>query len=105
MGRWLNNLEGDKKLIEELSGMEYCQFENLIQTFAKGNDSPFGLIDSLWYVISPFDAINYAIDFITPQYLDRLSAIIDKVANDIDLDDKKAATTDSLFWQKHNTKV
>ena len=104
MGRWLNNLEGDKKLIEELSGVEYCQFENLIQTFAKGNDSPLGLIDSLWYVISPFDAINYAIDFITPQYLDRLSAIIDKVANDIDLDDKKAAMTDSLFWQKHNTK-
>lgn len=104
IGRWLNNLEGDKKLIEELSGMGYCQFENLIQTFAKGNDSPFGLIDNLWYVISPFDAINYAIDFITPQYLDRLSVIIDKVANDIDFDDKKAATTDSLFWQKHNTK-
>lgn len=60
--------------------MEYCQFENVIQTFAKGNDSPFGLIDNLWYVISPFDAINYAIDFITPQYLDRLSVIIDKVA-------------------------
>lgn len=79
--------------------MGYCQFENLIQTFAKGNDSPFGLIDNLWYVISPFDAINYAIDFITPQYLDRLSVIIDKVANDIDFDDKKAATTDSLFWQ------
>lgn len=35
IGRWLNNQEGDKKLIEELSGIEYCQFENLIQTFSK----------------------------------------------------------------------
>lgn len=104
MGRWQNNLEGDKILIEELSGMEYCQFENLIQTFAKGNDSPFGLIDSLWYVISPFDAINYAIDFITSQHLDKLSVIIDNVANDIDFDDKKAAMSDSFFWQKHNTR-
>ncbi|MDO4161009.1 MAG: hypothetical protein Q4D41_11175 [Prevotellaceae bacterium] len=104
MGRWLNNLEGDKKLIEELSEMKYCQFQNLIQAFAKGNESPLGLIDSLWYVISPFDAINYTIDYITTQDLDNLSAIIDKVANDFDPDDKKAATADSLFWQKNNTK-
>lgn len=84
--------------------MEYCQFENVIQTFAKGNDSPFGLYDNLWYVISPFDCYKLCNRFYTPQYLDRLSVIIDKVANDIDFDDKKAATTDSLFYQKHNTK-
>lgn len=84
LGRWNDNCAGDKRLLEEISGVKFDELEPLLQVWANLDNSPFQRINSVWCVTSPYDAFLYIKSYLTVQLLDRFEAVLKKSLQDLD---------------------
>ena len=58
-GRWNENVEGDKKLLEELSNTAYAKVGQRLKACLLMNESPLIEIDGSWRVISPYEVSHF----------------------------------------------
>ncbi len=65
-GAWTDGREGDKEMMEALSGMPYSKFSKSIKPLTKVEDSPLIKVGHVWMLKSPLDAW-----FLAAQYLDQ----------------------------------
>jgi hypothetical protein len=75
INRFSENLNGDKEVIEKLSGKssaEYIQFLRILVTL---EDSPVYYIGGVWRLVSPTDTWLYFAKYITQQHLEDFKGI------------------------------
>lgn len=84
LGRWNEKWEGDKKLLEEISGLKGEDLGQILQVWANLDNSPFQRINNVWCVTSPYDAFLYVQNYLTEQLLDRFETVLKKALQDLD---------------------
>jgi len=55
-GTWVESQDGDRRVIEELSGLKYDDYIQQLQQFLSLDDSPLRKIGNVWLLKSPLDA-------------------------------------------------
>ena len=84
LGRWVDNWDGDKEVISELSGIDYEELSSLLLEWLQIDDSPFGYYNHCWYVLSPYDTYLYIKEYITDEYFKRFFNVLKKSLADLD---------------------
>jgi len=68
-GAWSDNKDGDKKILEKLSGMEYVVYRKELKKFTLIDDSPVSCIGTVWTLKSPLDLWYLLAKFIDNDFL------------------------------------
>ena len=84
LGRWVDNWDGDKEVISELSGIDYEELSPLLLEWLHIDNSPFGCYNHCWYVLSPYDTYLYIMEYITDDYFKRFFNVLKKSLADLD---------------------
>lgn len=84
LGRWNDAYEGDRVLLESITGLSKDELTQLLQVWANLDSSPFQHINNVWYVVSPYDAFLYVKGYITDLLLEKYQEVLKKVLSDID---------------------
>ena len=84
LGRWVDALDGDKKLIGELTGEKYEDISPLLLEWLNIDDSPFGYYNHCWYVLSPYDTFLYINEFVTDDCFKRFACVLKETLADLD---------------------
>lgn len=104
-GRWNENVEGDKKLLEELSNTAYAKVGQRLKACLLMNESPLIEIDGSWRVISPYEVVGYTIPLLTTEDKNLLNGAFKKAMSDDDPDAvDKIKCVEFRFWQ-HQQKI
>lgn len=84
LGRWVDTLDGDKKLIGELTGEKYEDISPLLLEWLNIDDGPFGYYNHCWYVLSPYDTFLYINEFVTDDCFKRFACVLKETLADLD---------------------
>ena len=108
VGKWNDNNDEDKKILESLSGMKYRDYELKLRNFLNAEDSPLINIGDIWLVRSPQEAIYYAQEAIN-SLLDEYKNICQKLIQDDDSDIvNRLLKSDSSYFdskQKYSSEI
>lgn len=88
VGKWIDDFEGDRAIMEVLSGMKYDQYEEKLYTHLLEEETPLIHIGNTWRIRSPYESINIIQNRFTPSILD----IFKEVCNSLIIDDDPEAT-------------
>lgn len=88
VGKWIDDVEGDCVILEELSGMKYEQFEAKLYQHLLEEDTPLIHIGKLWRIRSPYEAVGYIQNILTPSILNKVREMCLQLIQD---DDPEAA--------------
>lgn len=100
LGQWNENVPGDLKLIEKLSGKTYSDYSQILQGFRLMPDSPIANVGTVWRLKSPMDAMSYASVYLTDGYLVKLKEICLTLITDDDPDAEEKLNVDEWrMWQ------
>lgn len=100
LGQWNENVLGDLKLVEKLSGKTYADYAKILQRFRLMSDSPIANVGKVWRLKSPMDAISYASVYITDDDLTKLKEICKLLIADDDTEaEDKVASDEWKMWQ------
>ena len=80
---WNANCEGDKDVVETLSGMDYKQYMRTITEWANMEDAPIVIFNSNYYVVSIDDTWDLLYSLITSTDVASLKECLTKVLNEI----------------------
>lgn len=83
-GWWDENKEGDRGIMESLSGMKYQDYALALRKFLKIYDSPLQQIWTVWLLKSPLDAWLVLKDYLTDQQLELFQWAITSVLTNTD---------------------
>ena len=75
VGKWYDSLDGDKQVLESLSGMNYADYETKLQIHLSKEETPLIHIGNMWRVRSPYEVVDYAQCMLTDSYLSKLREI------------------------------
>lgn len=67
INRFSENLDGDKKIIEKLSGKTFDEYVQRLIILVSVEDSPIYYINGVWRLVSPTDAWLYFAKYVTQQ--------------------------------------
>lgn len=98
LGRWSEYSEGDKSLLEELSGIKGDGLESLLNVWVNIDSSPFQRVNQAWYVVSPYDAYLHIKHYITKQVADRFEKVLKTALNDLDPNAKDKLNPDMAIY-------
>lgn len=101
LGQWNENVLGDLKLVEKLSGKTYTDYTTMLQRFRLMPDSPIAHVGTIWRLKSPMDAMSYASVYITNGDLAKLKEICGLLIadDDPDAEEKVIASNEWKMWQ------
>lgn len=100
LGQWNENVLGDLKLVEKLSGKTYADYTKMLQRFRLMPDSPIAHVGTIWRLKSPMDVMSYASVYITDGDLVELKEICRLLIADDDPDAEDKVTSDEWrMWQ------
>ena len=100
LGQWNENVQGDLKLVEKLSGKTYEDYTKMLQRFRLMPDSPIAHVGTIWRLKSPMDVMSYASVYITDGDLVKLKEICRLLIADDDPDaEDKVASNEWRMWQ------
>ena len=100
LGQWNENVLGDLKLVEKLSGKTYTDYTKMLQRFRLMPDSPIAHVGTIWRLKSPMDVMSYASVYITDGDLVELKEICRLLIADDDPDaEEKVASDEWRMWQ------
>lgn len=100
LGQWNENVPGDLKLVEKLSGKTYSNYSQILQGFRLRPDSPIANVGTIWRLKSPMDAMSYASVYLTDGDLVKLKEICLLLINDDDPDAEDKVVSDGWkMWQ------
>lgn len=100
LGRWNETVDGDKKIVEKLSGMQYPDYCRILKKYLLIPDSPISRIGSEWRLKSPYEAMSYASPFLTESDLESIKDISKMLISDDDPDAVDKMNSDELkIWE------
>ena len=100
LGQWNENVPGDLKLVEKLSGKTYSDYSKILQGFRLMPDSPIANVGTVWRLKSPMDAMSYASVYLTNDDLVKLKEICLLLIADDDPDAEDKVVSDKWkMWQ------
>lgn len=83
-GAWVEDKEGDRKVLETLSGKSYEELARSLETLAAAEDAPVRKVGTVWMLKAPLDAWFLAARRLTPDYLKRFRHTINSVLSKAD---------------------
>lgn len=98
LGRWSENSEGDKALLEELMGNKVEELGTLLNLWVSIDSSPFQRVNHAWYVVSPYDAYLHIKHYINQSVVKRFEATLKKALNDLDPNAKDKLNPDMAIY-------
>lgn len=100
LGQWNENIPGDLKLVEKLSGETYSDYTKILQGFRLMSDSPIAHVGTVWRLRSPMDTMSYASVYLTDGDLAKLKEICGLLIADDDPEAvDKVASDEWRMWQ------
>ena len=75
VGKWTGTIDGDKSVLELLSGMKYEQYEEKLHTHLMEEESPLIHVGNTWRIRSPYEAIDYAQAMFTTSVLNKFRGL------------------------------
>lgn len=84
VGAWNSDKEGDQKILEKLSGMEYKNLNAELEKLFSVDDSPVRHIGSVWILKAPLDAWFLIAPLITTEWLKKFEQVIHTVLTETD---------------------
>lgn len=81
---WEGTCEGDKEILELLSGMEYDDYINCLHPFTESDDAPIFMLDNSFACISVEELWDVLYMKITPGYFKKYKECVRKVFTEID---------------------
>ncbi len=103
-GKWYNSVDGDKKIIELLSGMDYAQYEAKLLIYLAEEDSPLIHIGNMWRVRSPYEAMSYISVMLSDSILTKYKDVCLNLIQDDDPEAIDILEQDELKLRKFNQK-
>ena len=106
IGKWNDDCDGDKEILETLSNMKYEQYESILHTYLTKEETPFIKIGSVWRIRYPYEAIEYTISskMLTKSTLKTFRDICFKLIEDDDPDAIDKINEDVLHFRKFRQK-
>lgn len=106
IGKWNENVDGDKEIIESLSGISYEQYVSKLHTLLAIEETPLIHISSMWCIRSPYEAIEYIFHskVLTAPLLEKYRDICIGLMKDGDTESVKEMQDDGFHFHKFNQK-
>ena len=100
VGKWTDTIDGDKSVLELLSGMKYEQYEEKLHTHLMEEESPLIHVGNTWRIRSPYEAIDYAQAMFTTSVLNKFREVCQSLIQDDDSEAIDKINPDIFqFWQ------
>ena len=100
VGKWTGTIDGDKSVLELLSGMKYEQYEEKLHTHLMEEESPLIHVGNTWRIRSPYEAIDYAQAMFTTSVLNKFREVCQSLIQDDDSEAIDEINPDIFqFWQ------
>lgn len=84
VGKWDENKQGDKEIINEVAGIPYNAFISTLKKWLYKPDPPILKIGEIWRLTSPLDAFFALFPFLTENDFEKLKKVSLKVLREID---------------------
>jgi len=84
IGKWDENKQGDKEIINEIAGISYNAFISTLKKWLYKPDPPILKIGEIWHLTSPLDAFFALSPFLTKDDFEKLKKVSLKVLREID---------------------
>ena len=84
VGKWADTIDGDKNVLELLSGMKYEQYEKMLYAHLMEEESPLIHVGNTWRIRSPYEAIDYAQAMFTTSVLNKFRKVCQSLIQDDD---------------------
>lgn len=81
---WNKTYEADKDIINQLSSIEYEDFEKELHLLAKEANAPIRLVGNIWQVISKINLWDLIASKIPDSHLEKLKSVVIEVFTEID---------------------
>ena len=102
VGKWMDNNEGDKSILETLSWKKYDQYEAILTAHLKEEESPLIHIGNMWRIRSPYEAIEYVQPRFTTSVLGKYREVCQNLIQDDDPEVVDRLKPDHLPIRKFN---
>ena len=83
-GRWHEGRDGDKGVLETLSGTQYDDLRETASSLSAEPDPFVGRVDAIWALVSAYDAWNLLTRRVRADDLERLSPVVQEVLGEVD---------------------
>ncbi|MCW9708052.1 hypothetical protein [Fodinibius salsisoli] len=84
VGRWDESKEGDREILEKISGEDYKEYSGRLMKWLKVEAPPLMKIGSTWRLTSPLDAWTNLSNLITDEDLNKIRTLFLEVFEEID---------------------
>ena len=84
VGKWTDTVDGDKNVLELLSGMKYEQYEKKLSAHLMEEETPLIQVGNTWRIRSPYEAIDYAQAMFTTSVLNKFREVCQSLIQDDD---------------------
>ena len=109
VGKWMDNFEGDRSVLEVLSGMKYEQYETKLYAHLMEEETPLIHIGNMWRIRSPFESIEYVQTMFTTSVLNKFRNICINLIQDDDSEAVDKINPDDFqfrqFKQKYSNTI
>lgn len=83
-GAWMNDKDGDRQILETLSGDSYDDFIERMEAMALLDDAPVRRVGNVWMLKSPLDAWFLTARHLNSQYLKKFRQVVTSVLTKTD---------------------
>lgn len=83
VNRFSEDREGDKEIIERLSGKTYAEYAQFLRILATLDDSPVYYINGVWRLVSPTDTWLFFAKYLTPDDLSEFQEVTTVVLSEV----------------------
>ena len=84
VGKWTDTVDGDKNVLELLSGMKYEQYEKMLYAHLMEEETPLIHVGNTWRIRSPYEATVYAQAMFTTSVLNKFREVCQSLIQDDD---------------------
>jgi len=100
VGKWMNDNEGDKSILETLSGKKYDQLEMILSARLSEEETPLIHIGNMWRILSPYEAMGYVQRCLTSSLLDKYKEVCQILIQDDDPEAVDGLSPDHLPFRQ-----
>ena len=104
VGKWMDNIEGDRTILETLSGTKYEHLETTLYTHLQEEEIPLIHIGNMWRIRSPYESISYIQNGITDSILNKFKEICQSLIQDDDDNAIEKNNPDVFQFRQFNQK-
>lgn len=100
VGKWSSNFNGDRELLEYLSGLKYELYEAKLYSYLLEENTPLIHIGNVWRVRSPYDVVEYTKNILNDSILRKYKTVCLNLIQDDDPEAiEKLKCEEFRFWK------